>query len=124
MSEQNVSLGSDFDEKILAKINEPVVKAHKNTLSFRMRPFYKAAAMVAIVFTLGFAAQHSFKSGDAEQAGADYNYATYKDTYTDPQVAYEQVSSALKTVSSGLRASGLQDTDSIAAKVNETENAD
>ena len=112
-SEQNVGLGEDFDEKILSKIDEPVVKARHNTLRYRLRPFYRAAAVVAIVFTLGLAAQHSFKNDGGDQSEPNYNYATYKDTYTDPQVAYEHVSSALKSVSDGLRASGMQESDSL-----------
>ena len=109
--EQKVSLGDDFDERMLSRINETIVKARRNTIHYRLRPFYKAAAVVAIVFTLGMAAQHSFSTDDAPQQ-ASYNYATYKDTYTDPQVAYEQVSSALKTVGSGLREAGLEANDS------------
>lgn len=114
LSEQNISLNNAFDEKILSKINQKTVKAHRNTIQDRFRPFYRAAAAVAIIFTLGVAAQHSFNT-DNKHANTNYNYSTYKDTYTDPQVAYEQVSSALKTVSSGLRASGLQKSDSVKA---------
>ena len=98
--EQKVSLGDDFDERMLSRINETTVKARRNTIHYRLRPFYKAAAVVAIVFTLGMAAQHSFSTDDAPQQ-ASYNYATY-----------EQVSSALKTVGSGLREAGLEANDS------------
>ncbi len=113
--EANISLGEDFDEKVLSKIDETVVKAQRNTFSFRMYPFYRAAAVVAIIFTLGMAIQHSFSTSN-EGTSPTYNYASYKDTYTDPQVAYEQVASALKEVSDGLRESGLQPEDSINIK--------
>jgi hypothetical protein len=111
--EQSVGLGSDFDKKVMDKISEPVVRARRNSLRFRLMPFYRAAAVVAIVTCLGLAAQHSFQN-DTAQPGVSYNYASYKDTYTDPQVACEQVTNALHTVSDGLRQAGLDNSDSIA----------
>ncbi len=105
-------LGEEFDEKILSNIDETVVKAKHNKFVYRLYPFYRAAAIVAVVFTLGLAVQHSFSRGDNSVADT-YNYASYKDTYTDPQVAYEQVASALKEVSDGLRSAGLQTEDSL-----------
>lgn len=108
--EKELQLGADFDQKILSKIEEPVVKAQRNTIMIKLKPFYKAAAAVAIILSLGFAAQRSFET--KTQPGISYNYKGYKDTYSDPQVAFEQVSSALKTVSEGLRKSGLESTDS------------
>ena len=109
--EQGVKLGADFDKKILAKIEEPVIRAKRNSLRFRLMPFYRAAAVVAIVVCLGLAAQHSFQN-DTAQPGVSYNYAGYKDTYSNPQVACEQVTDALHTVSDGLRQSGLVGADS------------
>ena len=105
-------LGEEFDEKVLSKIDETVVKAKHNKFVYRLYPFYRAAAIVAVVFTLGLAVQHSFSRGDNSVADT-YNYASYKDTYTDPQVAYEQVACALKEVSDGLRSAGLQTEDSL-----------
>lgn len=113
--ESNICLGKDFDEKILDKIGENTIKARRNSFYFRLHPFYRAAAIVAIIFTLGMAAQHSF-STDKDSPDATFNYASYKDTYTDPQVAYEQVASALKEVSDGLRNARLQSNDSINLK--------
>lgn len=110
--QKETGLGKDFDERILNKINGREVSARRNTLIYRLRPLYRAAAAVAIIFTLGMAAQHSF-STDNEQGETTYNYASYKDTYTDPQAAYEQVASALKEVSSSLRDAGFQSPDSI-----------
>ena len=48
-----------------------------------------------------------------------YNYGAYQDTYTDPQVAYEQMSDALKLVSDGLRQAGLEPKDSVKSLNNE-----
>lgn len=54
-------LGDDFDERILSMIDEPaLVKARTITMTQRLKPFFKAAAVVAIFLTLGNAAQVSF----------------------------------------------------------------
>lgn len=56
------TLGTDFDERMMSLIDEgqPTVKARRITLRQRLIPLYKAAAVVAIVLTLGNAAQFSF----------------------------------------------------------------
>ncbi len=60
-------LGSDFDEKILAMIDaEQPVKARIITMSQRLRPLFKAAAVVTIVLTLGNAMQVPFANQDAD----------------------------------------------------------
>lgn len=100
-TQQEVKLGADFDEKVLAVIEAPVVKARQLTFASRFMPLMKAAAMVAFVITLGNVAQRSFLAED----NLDYNYETYKDTYKDPQMAYEQLSSALMKVSKGIHKS-------------------
>ena len=67
------SLGSDFDEKILSiigegKTEEPHhVVARKVSLNKRLRPLYKAAACVAIVLSIGQAAQMPYYKSEAEQ---------------------------------------------------------
>lgn len=54
-------LGEDFDKRVLAKIAGPVkVKARMITMTDRLKPLFKAAAIVAIVLTLGNAAQVPF----------------------------------------------------------------
>ncbi len=59
-TEQNI-LGNDFDRKLLTSIEktEPV-KARIITMPQRLKPLFKAAAVVAIVLTLGNAVQVSF----------------------------------------------------------------
>ena len=51
-----------FDKRILSLTveTEKKVEAKRITLYHRMRPLYRAAAMVAIVLTIGMASQHSF----------------------------------------------------------------
>ena len=47
----------------MALIDEPeTVKARRVTMKERFAPFFKAAAMVAIILTLSQAAQYSFQS--------------------------------------------------------------
>ena len=104
-TQKDVKLDEDFDAKILAKIEKPVVKAHRLTLVNRFMPLFKAAAVVAVMLSLGTVAQHSFSSDD----NLDYNYESYKDTYNDPQVAYKQISSALMMVSEGINKSQGQE---------------
>jgi hypothetical protein len=58
-------------------IEEPApVKARVITMTQRLMPLFKAAAIVAIVLTLGNAAQVSFNSGKSTQVGnvSGYNY--------------------------------------------------
>lgn len=59
------TLGTDFDMRILSMIEEeePLqVKAKSITLTRRLMPLFKAAAVVAMFLTLGNAAQESFKN--------------------------------------------------------------
>ena len=53
------SLDDDFDARILAMIDEKpqMEKARRVTLTQRLMPLFKAAAVVAIILTLGNAAQ-------------------------------------------------------------------
>lgn len=70
-------LGSDFDSKILSVINEeePLkVKARTITMTQRLMPLFKAAAVVAIFLTLGNAAQESFNNSKNDAVNlAGYN---------------------------------------------------
>lgn len=99
--QQEVGLGDDFDARILAQVEAPVVKAKRLTLVGRFMPLFKAAAVIALILSLGNAAQHTFFAEEA----LDYNYDAYKDTYDDPEVAYKQVSSALMMLSEGINKS-------------------
>jgi hypothetical protein len=63
-AEKEQLLGDDFDERILEMIeqNEPV-KARVLTLTQRLKPLLKAAAVVAVLLTLGNAAQAPWDRG-------------------------------------------------------------
>jgi hypothetical protein len=70
-------LGSDFDERMLSMIEEPApAKARTVTLTRRLMPLFKAAAMVAIILTLGNAAQVAFNQEDEPASVAGYQHQT------------------------------------------------
>ena len=61
-------LGDDFDQRILGMIQEDEpVKARVITMRHRLMPLFKAAAVVAILLTLGNAMQVAFSDGDVRQ---------------------------------------------------------
>lgn len=107
--ERSLKMSDDFDAKVLAKAEKSVVKVKRISLVRQTMPFFKAAAVVAIILSLGNAIQKSPIGEDN-----DYNYDKYTDTYTDPQVAYDEISSALQDVSEGINKSKvLEDTDTL-----------
>ncbi|WP_373759585.1 hypothetical protein [Bacteroides heparinolyticus] len=69
--QQEVHLGEDFDARVLAEIEVPVVKAKRLTLAARFIPLFKAVAVVAVILSLGNVMQHSFFSDVKEVASAD-----------------------------------------------------
>lgn len=99
--QQEVGLSDDFDARVLAQVEAPVVKARRLTLVGRFIPLFKAAAVIAVMLSLGNVAQHTFFANEA----LDYNYDAYTDTYDDPEVAYKEVSSALMMLSEGINKS-------------------
>lgn len=68
---QEEHLSEDFDARVLAKVEVPVVKARRLTLTARFIPLFKAAAVVVVVLSLGNVMQHSFFSDVKEIAAAD-----------------------------------------------------
>lgn len=114
-AQEQASLGLDeaFDRRLLAAIDSdaaaaPAVKARPLTLTRRLRPFYNAAAAVAVVMLVGLAAQRSFQK---ENNGWDYNSANYTDTYNNPQTALDETMQTLKAVQEGLRTAAADSTD-------------
>lgn len=81
--QQEVGLGADFDARVLAEVETPVVKAKRLTLTARFIPLFKAAVVVAVVLSLGNVMQHSFYSDIKEVAAAD----TIGKQITTPSVA-------------------------------------
>ena len=63
---QEETLGDDFDARILDSIGAEGTQAPKAkivTLAFRLKPLFKAAAIVAILLTIGNAAQAPWNYG-------------------------------------------------------------
>lgn len=59
---EEVLLSDDFDERMMEKIGmQTVVKARTVSLTERLKPLFRAAAIVAIVLTLGNAAQMPYR---------------------------------------------------------------
>lgn len=69
--QQEVGLGADFDARILAKVEVPVVKARHMTLVGRFMPLFKAAAVIALILSLGNVAQHSYLAEDDSTVATD-----------------------------------------------------
>lgn len=86
--EKEMGLGDDFDAKILAQVEKPVVKAKPLSIRARFMPLYKAAAMIAVLFAVGTAVQRSMERSNSDVVLV---HEEYRDTATDPQVAYEPV---------------------------------
>ena len=76
-------MDEDFDARVLAEVEPPVVKAKRLTLTARLVPMFKAAAAVALVLSLVNVMQHSFYSEVKEVAAAD----TIGKQITAPSVA-------------------------------------
>ena len=69
-------LGKDFDEKILPMVEESQpVKAKVITMTQRLRPLFKAAAVVTIVLTLGNAMQVPFAKQNADPISSYDGYS-------------------------------------------------
>ena len=65
-------LGEAFDKRMLQLVGDDEhVKARKLSMPARLMPLFRAAAMVAIILTLGNAVQMSFNSGEPVYIGMD-----------------------------------------------------
>ena len=122
VAEAEEQLDEHFDERLLAMIEaeddehesatvvqmaDRGVKARTVTLSQRLMPLFRAAAVVAIILTLGNDMRFSMNMNS--QATDEINYADYKDTFDDPAVAYDQVEDALQLMSEGFSLAGTAD---------------
>ena len=93
-AQQQPSLGEDFDKRILAMTEEQVcVKAKTISITQRLMPLFKAAAVVAIILTLGNAAQTPWEWG-----------------YDDPKAALEAMRPDSIDMGEPVQAENLADT--------------
>jgi len=87
-------LGEDFDKRILAMtVDQKTVKARTISMTQRLMPLFKAAAVVAIVLTLGNAAQAPWEWG-----------------YEDPRAAMEALKADSIKMEDPVQAENLTDT--------------
>ena len=113
MLDEKDTLGDEFDERLIAMTEETVqVKARVVSLAERLRPLFGAAAVVAILLTLGLAINQSFRQDDT-WVDAE-RYATIEVATGDAAVAYEQVTDSLlleksksQVVNDSLQGSGI-----------------
>ncbi|MBO7109721.1 MAG: hypothetical protein J6V97_06460 [Prevotella sp.] len=98
--DEQPELGDDFDERVLAQLPADIVplqpkqvKARTIRLTERLRPLFGAAAMVAILLTVGNAINQSMRH-DTTWMDAD-EYANIKVESLEPSVAYDQVTDTL-----------------------------
>jgi len=96
--QQHIVLGDDFDRRIKEMAAPVAVKVKRKTLLSWVYPAIKVAAMVVVILSVGSLLVYTTIGGDR----ADYDYESYTDTYDDPGVAYEKVSSALMMLSEGI----------------------
>ena len=77
---KNEALGEEFDQKMMALIEDESAKkpnkAKVVSLTERLKPLFKAAAVVAIFLTLGNAAQVPFQDNDENVESVGFIKAT------------------------------------------------
>ena len=72
---ETTQLGDDFDRKMLEMVGEGApVKARTISLTQRLKPLFKAAAIVAIILTLGNAMQVAMQPAEEPQIAATDGY--------------------------------------------------
>lgn len=96
--QKEVGLGDDFDARILAEVETPVVKAKRLTLVGRFVPLFKAAAVIAIFLSLGNVMQHSFTGDDGRMLATD----TIGKQVTAPSVALSNDTKAEQALADSL----------------------
>ena len=101
---QEECLGNDFDKRILALTEEKEkqgksnnkVKAQTVTRTYTLRPFFQAAACVAVVLCLGMAVQQASLHNESDTQIVESNTRQIAPTAT-PETAYGGDMEALPT---------------------------
>lgn len=93
-------LGDDFDAKILSIVEQPVAKAKRIPLRTYLSPFFKAAATVAIILTIGNAIQHSFNVEDMND---------FQQVGNNPEMSYQQPTTPLEMTAEEYKISPVDD---------------
>ncbi|SEM87136.1 hypothetical protein SAMN04487902_104171 [Prevotella sp. ne3005] len=97
-AEKTEGLGDDFDARMLEMTGE-APKAKTVTLTSRLMPLFKAAAIVAIVLTLGNAAQAPWNYGweDPKEAYAKFHQQKVDSVNALGTIQAENVADSAKT---------------------------
>ena len=97
-AEKAEGLGDDFDARMLEMTGE-APKAKTVTLTSRLMPLFKAAAIVAIVLTLGNAAQAPWNYGweDPKEAYAKFHQQKVDSVNALATIQAENVADSAKT---------------------------
>ena len=102
-TQPKAELGDDFDARILAKVGqESESKAKIVTLTSRLMPLFRAAAVVAIILTIGNAAQAPWDRGwdDPKDAYAKFQQLHQADSVnTLGTIQAENITDTVKIVS-------------------------
>ncbi len=72
-------LDEDFDRRMLEMVGEDTVKARTISLTERLKPLFKAAAIVAIFLTLGNAMQVALQPGKPTELNVAEDYVEASD---------------------------------------------
>ncbi len=68
---EEAHLGKEFDDRVLQALDlQPTVQARRISWPRRLRPLYKAAAVIAIFLTIGMAVQHGWHQPNHEVTAA------------------------------------------------------
>ena len=87
ISKKEEKLGDDFDQKMMEMIDEQApVKAKTISITQRFMPLFKAAAVVAIILTLGNAIQVAFNH-DSQFDDQTINMAGFQKPSEGPSMA-------------------------------------
>jgi len=93
---QEETLGDDFDERLLQMTEEaPRVKARTISMAERLKPLFRAAAVVAILLTLSNALNQSFNDNDTWVDQSDYALEQIEPAAGEPAMAYDQPTDSL-----------------------------
>ncbi len=103
--DEKETLGDDFDDRLLRMTEGNVaVKARTISLVERLRPLFGAAAVVAILLTLGNAINQSFKQDDTWVDADEYARRGRVEVNTnEPAMAYDSSVDSLVLVNEGMR---------------------
>lgn len=89
---QNETLGDDFDERLLQLTEEaPQVKARTISLAQRLKPLFRAAAVVAILLTLSNALNQSLSDDDIWVDKSDYALEQMEPSTGESVMAYDRL---------------------------------